>query len=182
MTALTNLIQLSAEDRSKNINIPLPSRTNMQDKLPEILITLVHDVFLTFLAMEVFPGHGPDTISSDSSQSTKYVTAVINLSGDFEGSLHLYCPVLVALRLSSSMANKSFESMSGEASDVLGELITLVAKWFQINSADINNISISPAIVVSGNKMDITGQTPTSYFKQSFKVDEDTFIVECVLN
>jgi chemotaxis protein CheX len=139
-------------------------------------------VFLTFLAMEVFPGQVVEAAHSDASQPTKYVTAVIDLSGDFKCSLHLYCPVVVALRLSSSMANKSFESMSGEASDVLGELITLVAKWFQINSAEISNISISPAIVVSGHKTDLVDQSHPSCFKQSFMVDEDTFVVECVLS
>ncbi|MBF0379780.1 MAG: hypothetical protein HQL69_02110 [Magnetococcales bacterium] len=154
----------------------------MQDKLPEILITSVHDVFLTFLSMEVFPGQIMDSVTIDSSHPHNYVTAVIDLSGDFEGSLHLYCPVLFAIRLSNSMANKSFNSMTGEASDVLGELITLVAKWFQINSAEITNITISPAIVVSGNQIDLTDKEHTSCFRQAFKVDEDTFMVECILN
>ncbi|MBF0195736.1 MAG: chemotaxis protein CheX [Magnetococcales bacterium] len=153
----------------------------MQDKLPEILITSVHDVFLTFLGMEVFPGKAQEVALVESCQNNKTVTVVIDVSGDFEGSLHLYCSVVVALRLSSSMANKSFASMSGEASDVLGELLTLIAKWFQINSSQISNISISPAIVVSGNKMEQSQTNSSSCLKQSFKVNEDSFIIECLL-
>ncbi|MBF0446273.1 MAG: hypothetical protein HQL68_11860 [Magnetococcales bacterium] len=153
----------------------------MQEKLQEILIFSVHDVFLTFLVKEVFPGQLLEAAFSESRQAEKRVTAVINFSGDFKGSLQLYCPEVVALRLSSSMANKSFSSMSGEARDVLEELITLVAKLFQINSSDICNINISPAIVAYGNKIEMVEKTPSSCFRQSFKIDEDTFMVECIV-
>jgi chemotaxis protein CheX len=151
----------------------------MQDKLSEVVIGSVHDVFLSFLSKEVFPGPVIDAVPCDSVQAD--VTAVVGFSGAINGSIHLRCPLVVALRLSSSMAGKPFDELKGGASDALGELVNLVANGVKSNLSDRGHIYLTPSMVMSGAQFGLGDQSLPERVQQTFQVDEDLFCVECAV-
>ena len=170
---------LAADGQQENSKVCFPARAVMKNDLPAILIESVHDVFLSFLAIEVFPGPFLDTIIAEHKKADDVVTAVVDFSGAINGRIIFSCPLVVALRLSSSMAEKPFPSLSADASGAFGELVNLVASWFRVNIADYGNISTVPAIVFSESWSDRVDYDFSSGFRQTFKIDDDVIIVDC---
>ena len=152
----------------------------MRDELSEIMIESVHDVFLAFLAMEVFPGPAIEKPSFDPYEPPETdVTVVVGFSGAVNGGIHLCCPLAVALRLSSSMAGETFNDMQGEASDALGELANMIAGGVQTSLSSQGEIHLTPPAMVTETQLGMDYQEDFSSFKQYFKVDEGPFFVEC---
>ena len=154
----------------------------MQNELSEIIIESVHDVFLAFLAKEVFPGDVLESSSgADSEGQDEDVAVVVGFSGAVHGGIYLRCPLVVALQLSSSMAGESFSDLHGRASDSLGELTNMVANGVQNNLAGVGSVHLATPTVITGSQLGMDYQSTSSRFKQSFKVDEWPFSVECFL-
>ncbi|MBF0357016.1 MAG: chemotaxis protein CheX [Magnetococcales bacterium] len=161
--------------------VSFPARVVMKNDLPAILIASVHDVFLSFLAIELFPGPFLHTVNIEQTkkQTEDVVTAVVGFSGAINGRISFSCSLTLALQLSSSVTGKTFSTLSTEASDVFADLVNLVASWFRVNAADHGKISTVPAIVFSESWSDRVEQDFSSGFRQTFQINDEVIIIDC---
>lgn len=150
------------------------------EHLSDAMIESVHDIFLAFLSLEVFPGPSiekPDDTPYEPPKTD--MTALIGFSGAVRGGIHLACPQHVALTLAGSLSGTSFDTVCPDSNDALGELANMIAGGVQTRLASLGEIQLTPPAIISGSNVDLSYQKNLSSVKQYFKLDAGPFFVEC---
>ena len=152
----------------------------MNEALADAIVESVHDIFLAFLSIEVFPGPSIEKPAFDPYEPPRTeVTALVGFSGFIRGGIHLSCPLHVALILAGTLAETPFDSMGEEASDAVGELANMIAGGLQTRFDDYGDICLTPPAVICGTHFGMRYDKNLASIKQYFKVDSGPFFVEC---
>lgn len=163
--------------------MPVSGGCTMSDYISDVMIGSVHDVFLTLLAMEVFPGPNlePESNTPDKTSANMEMTVIVGFSGALNGGLRLSCPQSVAQVLAATLLGQMVATAYTEA---LVQLVNRIAYSVQSRVCcqqehGIVPIHLTPATVVSGQHYGLSYSQPSSSVKQSFQVDAGAFFVEC---
>lgn len=153
--------------------------------LTDLMIGSVHDVFLTFLAMEVFPGPATDEVGKNPDERPPTeMTVMVGFGGTFSGGLCLSSPLPVALALARSLTGRMVATMcTNETKEALAHLAHKIACSVQSRVSQQGHgekfIYLTPPAVVFGHDCDLSYGKHASSLKQTFQVDAGPFFVEC---
>ena len=156
----------------------------MSEYISDVIIGSVHDVFLAFVDMEVFPGFVTERVTARPDELHPVeMTVIVGFSGAINGGLRFSCSLSVALALAGSLLEQMFTSVCSEVKDALVQLANGIARSVQSNVSLLGiqreEIHLTPPVVVSGSQHSFSyGKCATSV-KQTFQVDAGPFFVEC---
>lgn len=159
--------------------------TTTQERLADIMIGSVHDVFLAHLSMEVFPGplvHGKGALVDDASSTTE-VSVIVGFNGALNGGLRFSCPLSVALALAGTLVGRVFIAIGAEVDDALAQLTNGIAGSVRTRFCQQDHrgegICLTPPALLSGHRCDLSYGKRASTVKQTFQVEAGPFFVEC---
>ncbi len=140
----------------------------------------VHDVFLTFLSLEVTPGPMITKREDDLYRPPETeVTVVINFSGGIHGGVHLASPLHLALQLAANFSGEEYDTLFGEAGDGFGELGNMIAGGLQTRLSDrFGAIHLTPPTIIAGKDYRMQYKSNFDSIKQYFKSGGGPFYVE----
>lgn len=158
---------------------------NMNEELSDAIMESVQDIFHGFLALELCPGEENGPVGQTDHKMVEALVAlhetsmVVGFTGALRGGVRIETSTLTALNLAGALAGKSFESLSGNVLDILGELVDLVAGGLCTRLSSYGQIHLTPPIVVVGSQYTLNNSRIFSRVRQFFQVNGDNFFVEC---
>lgn len=118
----------------------------------EAISRIVTDIWTSMLGLEV--KYVPEGVTLPPDEPSK--VGYIQLTGDWEGTVTLFCPESLACKATASMFEMSEDEVSNEEiRDALGELTNMTAG--NINTQLLKNSNISQPFVTAGDDHSVPG-------------------------
>ncbi|MBF0340680.1 MAG: chemotaxis protein CheX [Magnetococcales bacterium] len=157
----------------------------MNEEMADAILESVLDICRGYLSLEICSGIRHEEVSLEILEAleglsvSQETTTVVSFTGALRGAVVLRGSVSIALLLVSALAGKRFDSLAGQAVEVLGELADLIAGGIRTRLSAHGEIRLTPPLVVIGSRYALYNARIFSRARQFFQVEEGTFFVEC---
>ncbi len=141
---------------------------------------VTEEIFNTMIFLEISAEEG---LSAGCQGVPCQVSAMIGLSGDFNGMLSIHCPQPVGLAIAGAMLGMDLEEIDADVKDALGEIANMLAGGIKEAFID-ENIAVDIAIptAISGKSFKISSPTESNRVIIPFNLEQGQFYVEMKYN
>lgn len=155
------------------------STTFSEDQLAQYVINATREVFSTMVMMDPADDY---PLREPINRFKCSITGMVGFAGTYSGVISIHCPVVLALKITSSMLGMECEEVNEDLNDAIGEIANMLGgNVKQVLSKGGLDVKLSIPTVISGEDYTVNSLSDSDCVVIPFGIDEDRFIVGLTL-
>ena len=150
-----------------------------EDQLAGYVIDATRDVFSTMVMMDPADEY-PLTESVNRFKCS--ITGMVGFAGTYSGVISIHCPVVLALKITSSMLGMDCEEVGDDLNDAIGEIANMLGGGVkQVLSKGGLDVKLSIPTVISGEDYTVNSLSDIDCVVIPFVIENEKFLVGLTL-
>jgi len=150
-----------------------------EDQLAGYVIDATRDVFSTMVMMDPADEY-PLTESVNRFKCS--ITGMVGFAGTYSGVISIHCPVVLALKITSSMLGMECEEVGDDLNDAIGEIANMLGGGVkQVLSKGGLDVKLSIPTVISGEDYTVNSLSDIDCVVIPFVIENEKFLVGLTL-
>lgn len=150
-----------------------------EDQLARYVIDATKDVFATMVMMDPVDEY-PLTESVNRFKCS--ITGMVGFAGIYSGVISIHCPVVLALKITSSMLGMECEEVDDDLNDAIGEIANMLGGGVkQVLSKGGLDVKLSIPTVISGEDYTVNSLSDIDCVVIPFSIENEKFLVGLTL-
>jgi chemotaxis protein CheX len=163
-----------------SFNAEIAASTKLsEDQLAKYVVDATREVFSTMVMMDPVDDY---PLKEPIKRFKCSITGMVGFAGTYSGVVSIHCPVVLALKITSSMLGMECEEVNEDLNDAIGEIANMIGgNVKQVLSKGGLDVKLSIPTVISGEDYTVNSLADNDCVVVPFTVDDNKFIVGLIL-
>ncbi|MBT1071958.1 chemotaxis protein CheX [Pelotalea chapellei] len=150
-----------------------------EDQLAKYVIDATQEVFATMVMMDPLDEY---PLAEPVNRFKCSITGMVGFAGIYSGVISIHCPVVLALKITSSMLGMECDKVDDDLNDAIGEIANMLGGGVkQVLSKGGMDIKLSIPTVISGEDYTVNSLSEMDCVVIPFSLENEKFLVGLTL-
>jgi chemotaxis protein CheX len=150
-----------------------------EDQLAKYVIDATQEVFATMVMMDPLDEY---PLAEPVNRFKCSITGMVGFAGIYSGVISIHCPVVLALKITSSMLGMECDKVDDDLNDAIGEIANMLGGGVkQVLSKGGMDIKLSIPTVISGEDYTVNSLSGMDCVVIPFSLENEKFLVGLTL-